>query len=95
MKIGKYRRAFSLMQLLHLGAWLAVFLLSWGVFLRMMSIEDSFWRACLNSGLLALLFYGTGWLYQQYYETRRFAALGLWLTVVMLFISVLRFLINR
>ena len=95
MNIGKSKPTLSLLQLLHLGAWLAIFLLSWGAFIRMMSLGDSLRRASLNTLLFAVLFYGVGWLYKQYYETRRFANFGIGLISLMILISVLRFLINR
>jgi sensor histidine kinase YesM len=84
-----------LLRLLHLCVWLFIFALSWAAFIKMMPLGDSFFRAVLNTGLLAVLFYGTGMTYRYYYERRKYWQFGTGLVIVFAVVTIIRFYVNR
>jgi sensor histidine kinase YesM len=84
-----------LLLLLHLCVWLLIFGLSWAAFINMMPLPDSLFRAVLNTGLLACLFYCTGIVYGFYYERREYWQFGVSLTVVFMVVTIIRHYVNR
>lgn len=94
MKGIRTNREFYLLTLLHGSAWLLVWLLSGSAFYRMMPLIDNILRASINTLLLMSLFYGVGYLYQQFYEHRRYGCFGVGLVMISVLLSGLRYWIN-
>lgn len=85
----------NLLRLLHLCVWLFILGLSWAAFIKMMPLPDSFFRAVLNTGLLAALFYSIGTAYRLYYERREYWKFGGSLVVVFSIITIIRYYLNQ
>lgn len=71
-----------------------IFCLSWVVFLRLLPFPQSFIRATLNTAALVVLFYGVGFIYQRYYETRAYWKFGMGLLLIFSLITAVRYHIN-
>ena len=80
---------------MHISIWLFIFVLSWLAFIRQLPLQQSMLRGFLNTIMMMALFYLIGYLYQRYYEHRRYWPFTWGVIVVFALITLIRFHINQ
>ncbi|MEL6657145.1 MAG: histidine kinase [Bacteroidota bacterium] len=80
---------------LHVSVWLLICLMSVAAFLRMLPTQQAILRGLLNTAMMMVLFYVQGYLYQWYYEKRKYWVFSGSTFLLFATITVARFHINE